>query len=212
MSTLHSRIYLVSQSPRYRDSLKQIGVNFELLLLRNDPRREIVMDEAPRTCEATSDYLERICRAKAIAGRNALASRSLRVFPVLAADSILELNGKIIGKPRDQRESADILRELSGRQHQLTSAVAVAFQDRVAFRLTTTSVTFATLDEERIGLYVIGNEGRDRAGAYAIESLGGAFVERIEGSHSALFGLPLFETVELLRDVPRHHCGCLPIS
>lgn len=198
MGTLHPRIYLTSQSPRYRDSLKQIGVSFELLLLRNDPRRETVVDETPRTSESTSDYLERICGANAIAGRNAGLARGLRAFPVLAADSVLELNGKRIGKPRDQSESTDILRQLSGRQHQLTSAVAVAFQDRVVFRLTTTRVTFATLDEERIGLYVIGNEGFDRAGAYAIEGLGGAFVERIEGSHSALFGLPLFETVELL--------------
>lgn len=198
MSIIHPRIYLTSQSPRYRDSLKQLGVSFELLLLRNDPRRETVMDETPRTSESTSDYLERICCAKAIAGRDAWLSRGLRAFPVLAADATIELNGKRIGKPHDQSESADILRQLSGRQHQLISAVAVAFQDRVAFRLTTTNVTFATLDEERIGLYVIGNEGRDRAGAYAIEGLGGAFVERIEGSHSALFGLPLFETVELL--------------
>lgn len=198
MGTIHPRIYLASQSPRYRDSLKQIGVSFELLLLRNDPRREIVVDETPLVSESASDYLERICCAKAIAGRAALLSRGLRAFPVLAADSVIELNGKLIGKPHDQSESADILRELSGRQHQLTSAVAVASQDRVALRLTTTSVTFASLDEERIALYVIGNEGRDRAGAYAIEGLGGAFVERIEGSHSALFGLPLFETVELL--------------
>jgi len=198
MGTIHPRIYLASQSPRYRDSLKQIGVHFELLLLRNNSHREIVLEEVPRASESTADFLERICCATAIAGRNALLSRGLRAFPVLAADSTIELNGKLIGKPRDQRESADILRKLSGRQHQLTSAVAVAFPDRVAFRLTTTNVTFAVLDEERIGLYVIGNEGRDRAGAYAVEGFGGAFVERIEGSHSALFGLPLFETVELL--------------
>lgn len=198
MGTIHTRIYLASQSPRYRDSLKQIGVSFELLLLRTDPRREIAKDEMPHASEATSDYLKRICCTKAIAGRNAWVSRGLRPFPVLAADSILELDGSLIGKPRDQKESADILRRLSGRQHQLTSAVAVAFQERVTFRLTTTIVTFATLEEERINFYAIGNEGRDRAGAYAIEGLGGAFVKRIEGSHSALFGLPLYETMELL--------------
>jgi septum formation protein len=203
MSTFHSRIYLASQSPRYRDSLKQIGVSFELLLLRIDPRRQIAKDEAPHTSEATSDYLERSCCTKAIAGRNAWISRGLRPFPVLAADSVIELDGTLIGKPRDQKESADILRKLSGRQHQLTSAVAVAFQDRVVFRLTKTVVTFATLNEERINFYVIGNEGRDRVGAYAVEGLGGAFIKRIEGSHSALFGLPLFETVELLADVAR---------
>jgi len=201
MCTFHSRIYLASQSPRYRDSLKQIGVSFELLLLRTDPRREIAKDEAPHTSESTSDYLEHLCCTKAIAGRSAWISRGLRPFPVLAADSVIDLDGTLIGKPRDQKESADILRKLSGRQHQLTSAVAVAFRDHVVFRLTTTIVTFATLNEERINFYVNGNEGRDRVGAYAIEGLGGAFVKRIEGSHSALFGLPLFETVELLADL-----------
>lgn len=199
MSTLHSRIYLVSQSPRYRDSLKKIGIGFELLLLRSDPRRQIDVDETRRTAEAASDYIERICRAKAVAGQRALFSRNLRAFPVLAAESILTLDDRIIGKPHDQKESAAILRELSGRQHQLNSAVAVAFQERVELRSTTTRVTFATLDEERIARYVIANEGHDKAGAYTIEGLGGAFVERIEGSHSALMGLPLFETTELLR-------------
>lgn len=196
-----SRIYLASQSPRYRDSLKQIGVGFELLLLRNDPRREFVLDETRRESETTSDYLERSCLAKAIAGHEAFLSRSLRPFPVLAADSILELDGKIIGKPHDQKESADILRQLSGRQHSLTSAVAVAFQDHMDCSVTITTVTFGTLSEEMIARYVIGNEGIDRPGAYAIEGLGGAFIKRIEGSHSALFGLPLFETVELLSNL-----------
>jgi septum formation protein len=198
MGTIHPRIYLTSQSQRHRDSLKQIGISFELLLLRNDPRREITVDETPHTSELTSAYLERICCAKAMAGRNALLLRGLRAFPVLAADSAIELNGMRIGKPHGPTESAGMLRMLSGRQHQLTSAVAVAFQDRVALRMTTTRVTFASLDDERIALYVIGNEGLDRAGAYAVEGVGGAFVERIEGSHSALFGLPLFETFELL--------------
>ena len=203
MGTFHSRIYLASQSPRYRDSLKQVGVSFELLLLRTDPRREIVKDEAPHTPGTTSDYLEHLCCTNAIAGRNAWISRGLRPFPVLAADSVIELDGTLIGKPRDPKESADILRKLSGRQHQLTSAVAVAFPDQVEFRITTTIVTFATLNEERINFYVNGNEGRDRVGAYAIEGLGGAFVKRIDGSHSALFGLPLFETVEMLADLGR---------
>lgn len=177
MGTIHSRIYLTSQSPRYRDSLNQIGVSFELLLPRNDPRRGMVMDETPRPSKSVSDYLERICCARAVAGQTAMLARGLRVFPALAANCAIELNGKRIGKPRDQSESADIRRELSGQQHQVTStvAMAMAFQDRVALRRTSTSVTFATLDEERISLYVIGNEGLDRTGAYAVEGLGGAF-------------------------------------
>jgi septum formation protein len=200
MNSLNSRIYLASQIPRYRDSLTQIGVSFELLLLRKDPRREFSINETPGASEPTSQYLERVCRARVTEGQHALVSRSLRAFPVLAADAVLELDNMIIGKPHDQKDATEMLRTLSGRQHQLTSAVAVAFQARVEFRVVTTNVTFSTLNEERIGRYVMANEGRDRAGAYAIEGLGGAFVSRIEGSHSAMLGLPLFETVDLLRE------------
>ena len=200
MGTLHSRIYLASQSPRHRDSLKQIGVSFESLLLRNNLRRGIVLDEAQRTNEAIPDYLERACRARAVEGQQAFMSRNLLPLPVLAADTVMVLDDCVIGKPHDQNESAAILQALSGRQHQLISGVAVAFQNHVIFRLSTTTVTFAKLDQDRIAHYVLSNEGSDRAGAYAIDGFGAAFVRQIEGSHSALFGLPLFETVELLRE------------
>ncbi|MDD2881352.1 MAG: Maf family protein [Rhodoferax sp.] len=200
MNPLNSRIYLASQNPRYRESLAQIGVGFEMLLLRTDPRRELAINDVQEADETVQHYLERICCATVVAGQHALVSRSLRAYPVLAADAILETDGSAVGKPHDQKASADMLRALSGRQHLLTSAVAVAFQARVACRLTTTNISFATLTDERIRRYVMANEGRDRAGAYAVEGLGGAFVSRIEGSHSALFGLPLFETVELLSE------------
>jgi septum formation protein len=200
MGILHSRIYLASQSPRYRDSLKQIGVSFESLLLRHDPRRSIVLDEPQRADESIPDYLERFCRVKAVEGQQAFASRNLLPLPVLAADSVLVLDDKVIGKPHDPNESAAMLHVLSGREHQLISAVAVAFQSHVTFRLTRTTVTFTKLDDDRIAHYVLSNEGSDRAGAYAIDGFGAAFVTHIQGSHSALFGLPLFETVELLRE------------
>lgn len=200
MGNLHSRIYLASQSPRYRDSLKQVGVGFELLLLRNDPHRGIVWDEAQRANETMPDYLERACRARAVEGQHTFMSRNLLPLPVLAADTVMVLDDRVINKPHDQNESVAILQALSGRKHQLLSAVAVAFQNQVAFRLTCTTVTFAKLDQDRIAHYVLSNEGSDRAGAYAIDGLGAAFVTQIEGSHSGLFGLPLFETVELLRE------------
>ena len=200
MGTLHSRIYLASQSPRYRDSLKQIGVSFESLLLRNDPRRGIILDEAQRVNEAIVDCLERTCRAKAVEGQQTFMSRNLLPLPVLAADTVVVLDDRVIGKPHDQNESTAMLQALSGRQHQLLSGVAVAFQNHVTFRLTRTTVTFAKLAQDRIAHYVLSNEGSDRAGAYAIDGFGAAFVTQIEGSHSALFGLPLYETVELLRE------------
>lgn len=192
-------IYLASQSPRRRELLKQIGVNFEMLLLRNDPRRDVSVDETPEQNEAPVDYVQRICRAKAAAAWDVLQFRNLPPFPVLAADTTVTLDNKIIGKPRDREEAKAILRELSGRQHQVLSAVAMAFEERLELRLSTTTVTFAKLDEERIRRYLLTNEAHDKAGAYGIQGYAGAFIERIEGSYSGVMGLPLWETVELLR-------------
>lgn len=200
MGILHSRIYLASQSSRHRDSLKQIGVSFESLLLRHDPRRGIAMQEPQRTNESIPDYIERACRATAVEAQQAVLSRNLLALPVLAADTVMVLDDKVIDRPHNQSESAAMLQALSGREHQLISAVAVAFQSHVTFRLARTTVTFAKLDQERIAHYVLSNEGRDRAGAYAIDGFGAAFVTQIQGSHSAMLGLPLFETVELLRE------------
>ncbi|MFA6014960.1 MAG: nucleoside triphosphate pyrophosphatase [Gallionellaceae bacterium] len=194
-----SRIYLCSQSPRRRELLKQIGVNFEMLLLRNDPRRNISVDESPQENELPVDYVQRICLAKAKAGWEALQFRNLPHFPVLAADTTVTLDNQIIGKPRDHQHAAEILSSLSGRQHQVLTAVAVALNERTEMRLSTTNVTFAKLDETRIHQYLLGNEAHDKAGAYGIQGYAGAFVERIEGSYSGVMGLPLFETVELLR-------------
>jgi len=198
MSTIQPRIYLASQSPRRRELLKQIGVNFDMLLLRNDPRRKIDVDETPHENEAPVEYVQRISREKAAAGWDATLSRNLRPSPVLAADTTVTLDNKIFGKPRDREEAAATLRELSGRQHQVLSAVAIAFGERIETRLSATTVTFAELSEERIHRYVFTNEGHDKAGAYGIQGLAGAFIQRIEGSYSGVMGLPLCETVEIL--------------
>jgi septum formation protein len=195
----HPRIYLASQSPRRRELLKQIGVNFEVLLLRTDPRRNVDVHETPHPGEAPEDYVLRICEAKARAGMNTLKFRSLPAFPVLSADTTVSQNGKIIGKPFDRKEAASMLRELSGRQHQVLTAVAVAFEDRIELRLNTTTVTFAALSEDRIRRYVLTDEPHDKAGAYGIQGQAGSFVQHLSGSYSGVMGLPLFETVELLR-------------
>jgi len=199
MSIAQPRIYLASQSPRRRELLKQIGINFEVLLLRSDPRRQIDVDETPLASELPEDYVQRICVAKAHAGWNALLSRNRPPFPVLAADTTVTLDGHIFGKPRDREDAAAILRKLSGKQHQVLSAVTVAYEDSAETRMSATTVTFAELSEERIHRYVLTNEGHDKAGAYGIQGHAGAFVQHIEGSYSGVMGLPLFETVELLR-------------
>jgi septum formation protein len=193
-----SYIYLASQSPRRRELLHQIGVRFETLLLRNDARRIVGVDETPLPAEAPVDYVQRICLAKAEAAWEAILFRNLRKMPVLAADTTVAIDNQIIGKPRDREEAFLMLRQLSGREHLVYTSVAVKLNERIESRLSTTAVTFAELSEERIRRYVAGAEAHDKAGAYAIQGLAGAFVQRISGSYSGVVGLPLFETTQLL--------------
>ncbi len=195
----HPRIYLASQSPRRRELLKQIGVYYETLLMRDNPRRTIDVDETPHAGEAPVDYVQRVCREKASAGWETLGLRNLPPFPVLAADTTVTVDSKIIGKPDDNEHAAEILRMLSGTRHQVLTAVAVAFERRLEMRLSTTTITFDTLSEERIRRYLLTREAHDKAGAYGIQGYAGAFVKHIDGSYTGVMGLPLYETVELLR-------------
>ncbi len=193
-----SRICLASQSPRRRELLKQISINFEVLLLRNDPLRQIDVDEVAHHNEIPRVYVERVCREKAQAAWHAINSRKLSVCPVLTADTIVTVDGQIMGKPRDNSHAAEMLRSLSARQHQVLTAVGVIFGDRYEFRVSTTTIYFAPLSEERIRSYLLTGEALDKAGAYGIQGQASAFVERLDGSYSGVVGLPLFETVELL--------------
>jgi septum formation protein len=192
-------IYLASHSPRRRELLKQIGVSFELLLLRTDPRRKGGVDEKTIAGESPHDYVLRICQAKVQAGMAALGFRTLPSYPILAADTTVVLDEKILGKPFNREEAINMLRQLSGRQHQVLSAVALSFEGRIEVRLSETMVTFVPLSEERIRRYVLSSEPHDMAGAYGIQGHAGAFVQRIEGSYSGVVGLPLAETVELMQ-------------
>jgi septum formation protein len=191
-------IYLASQSPRRRELLHQIGVKFETLLLRNDARRIVGVDETPLPAENPLAYVQRISLAKAEAAWEAILLRNLRKMPVLAADTTVTFDNLIIGKPRDREEAFLMLRQLSGREHLVHTAVAVKLNERTESRLSTTEVTFAELSEERIRRYVAGAEAHDKAGAYGIQGFAGAFVQRIAGSYSGVVGLPLFETTQLL--------------
>jgi septum formation protein len=198
MKNIYPRIYLASQSPRRRELLKQIGVNFEMLLLRSDPRRNQGVDETPHVGEQPDTYVLRIAQAKAEAGYSALRLRNLPAFPVLAADTTVTLDGNIFGKPKSAEHTVEMLGQLSGKEHQVLSAVAIALDDRVEVALSTSTVRFATLSEERIRHYLLTREYADKAGGYAIQGQAGAFVEYLSGSYSGVMGLPLFETVQLL--------------
>ena len=196
---MQTRIYLASQSPRRRELLKQIGIHFEPLLLRTDSRRTIDVDEASHAGESPEVYVQRVCRDKAQFGYDVLKMRHLHALPVLAADTTVALDGKIFGKPDGVEHAAAMLRELSGREHQVMTAVAIASNGHVELLLSTSTVRFTELSEERIRRYLQSHEYADKAGGYAIQGQGGAFIEHLSGSYSGVMGLPLFETVQLLK-------------
>jgi septum formation protein len=198
MRIIQPRIYLASQSPRRRELLKQIGINFEMLLMRSDPRRNLEVDETQHPDEQPESYVRRVSQAKAEAGYDVLKLRNLPQFPVLAADTTVTLDGKIFGKPDSAEQAAEMLRQLSGREHHVLSAVAIALEEHVEVALSTSTVRFVTLSEERIRRYLLTREYTDKAGGYAIQGQAGAFIEHLSGSYSGVMGLPLFETVQLL--------------
>jgi septum formation protein len=199
MTLLEKRIYLASRSPRRRDLLKQIGVSFEVLMLRSQPPSRADVDETPLPGETPLEHTQRLCRVKADAGWARLLERHLPRFPVLAADTIVTLDGVIIGKPASVADAATILARLSGREHQVCTSVAVCFDQRTEWRSAFTTVVFRVLLEKEIRAYCASAEPMDKAGAYAIQGRAASFISRIEGSYSGVMGLPLYETAELLR-------------
>lgn len=192
------RIYLASQSPRRRELLRQIGVAFDMLPLRAVAGRMDVI-EIPHPGEAAPDFAQRMATEKAACGWRAVYMRHLLRFPVLGADTVVELEGAILGKPADRADAEAMLKRLSGRQHQVHTAVAVQHDDRMELRLSSSQVRFATLDTATIARYLETGEYLGKAGAYGIQGRAGAFVEHIEGSYSGVMGLPLYETAVLLR-------------
>ena len=198
MTHTDNRIYLATRSPRRRELLRQIGIAFDSLLLREDLRRGADVDEAPAPGESASAYVSRVARAKAEAGWRRIADRRLPPRPVLAADTAVVLDGGIFGKPADARCAHQMLRRLSGQTHQVMTAVAVARDARVETALSISGVEFRELADGEIRRYVALGEALDKAGAYAIQGRAAVFVRAISGSYSGIMGLPLFETAELL--------------
>ena len=192
------RIYLASQSSRRRELLKQIVVAYDVLRLRAVVGRMDVI-ETPNAGEAAPDFVQRMATAKATCGWHAVDSRHLLRFPVLGADTVVELDGAILGKPAMRAEASAMLARLSGREHQVHTAVAVQHEDRLEMRLSSSRVRFATLDAATITRYLETGEYLGKAGAYAIQGRAGAFAEHIDGSYSGIMGLPLYETAVLLR-------------
>lgn len=185
------QVYLASQSPRRRELLRQLGVEFRVLAPH--------VDEAALPREAPDSYVERIARSKAEVAWARITERQGARHPVLAADTAVVLGRRILGKPADDAEARMILKALSGRTHQVLTAVAIAHEDRLRLATSVTAVTFRRLAPSEIARYVASGEPRDKAGAYGIQGVAATFIARIEGSYSGVMGLPLFETASLLK-------------
>jgi septum formation protein len=191
-------LYLASRSPRRQDLLRQVGVDYEVLRLREAAGRDPDVLEGANDGEPARHYVERIARTKAAVGWQRMASRGLAERPVLAADTEVALDGTIFGKPADADAARGMLARLSGRTHDVITGVAVRWRDDVHFAISDSRVTFRPLSPDEIERYVASGEPFDKAGAYAVQGLAAAFIERIEGSYSGVMGLPLFETAALL--------------
>ena len=193
-----NRLYLASRSPRRRELLHQIGVAFETLLFRAGARADAEVDETPLAGEDPLAYVERVARAKATYGRQLLGPRHLPALPVLSADTTLELDGAIIGKPENAADAMRILAGLAGRRHRVLTAVALATTGGIDSIVSRSEVSFRELSEAEIRRYVATGEPLDKAGAYGIQGRAAMFVERLAGSYSGVMGLPLCETARLL--------------
>jgi nucleoside triphosphate pyrophosphatase len=195
-------IYLASRSPRRRELLAQIDVRFHLLLFRARPGEDPDVEETPLEGELPEAYVERIARAKAEAGWRRMVQRNLPRAPVLSADTTVALEGRIIGKPASRQEAAAMLGELSGRTHQVFTAIALKNDYDLESAISRSEVRFRPLAPAEIEDYVASGECDDKAGAYAIQGRAARFIAELRGSYSGVMGLPLFETAQLLQKLP----------
>ena len=183
-----SQLYLASASPRRAELLEQIGVAFQKVVA--------TVDETPHPGEAADAYVERLARAKAAMGRQVLAGASAGC--VLGADTCVVLDDQLLGKPRDRADALAMLAALSGRRHRVVTGVAVADGERCLSRVVAAEVEFRPLAPGEAERYWDTGEPADKAGSYAIQGAGAVFVRGLTGSYSAVVGLPLCETAELL--------------
>ena len=191
-------IYLASRSPRRRELLAQIGVRFQLLMFRDRPENDAELNEAVMEGEKPAVYVERVARAKALAGWKRLEQRSLPRAAVLSADTTVALGERILGKPANRREATEMLSALSGGRHEVLTAVAIKHESQFECVISVSEVEFKPLSAEDIRQYVATGECDDKAGAYAIQGRAAQFVVELRGSFSGVMGLPLYETAQLL--------------
>ena len=198
LASLDRSLYLASRSPRRRELLTQIGVRFHLLMFRQRPDGDPEVNEEVLEGESPRAYVERVALAKAEMGWKRLMQRNLPRAPVLAADTTVALEGRIFVKPADRADAARMLAELSGREHEVLSAVVLKYDERIETELSRTVVQFRALSEDEIRQYVATGEADDKAGGYAIQGRAAQFIAAIRGSYSGVVGLPLYETAQVI--------------
>jgi nucleoside triphosphate pyrophosphatase len=184
------RLILASVSPRRAELLRAAGYEFEIVVAD--------VDERARGRETPADYVRRLAAEKSAAVQAADAI-------VLGADTTVVVDGEILGKPRDDDEAAAMLLRLAGRRHDVLTGVSIRLGAHEVGRVESTAVWFSVLTKEDIAWYVASGEGRDKAGAYAIQGLASRFIPRIEGSYANVVGLPVAAVAELLRSVLASH-------
>jgi septum formation protein len=181
------RVVLASGSPRRREFLHGLDLDFEVI--------PADIDETPLTGESPGDYVSRLCASKATHVATTLADpRAL----IIAADTTVTFDGRILEKPKDDTDGVAMLRALSGRTHETLTGVAVSYLGRTTHALVSTDVEFAVLSDADIAWYVGTGEGRDKAGGYGLQGRASVFIKRLNGSVTNVIGLPLPEMVELL--------------
>ena len=194
----HSFIYLASQSPRRKQLLEQLGVNFELLL--PDASEDAEALEVTHPNEKPRAYVQRVTALKLEAALQRLKKRGLPLAPVLCSDTTVALGETLFGKPDNAKHAKEMLRQLSGKTHRVLTAVSIGTMRKQSSAVSISQVRFADLSKQDIDRYVASQEPLGKAGSYAIQGKAAAFISHISGNYSGIMGLPMFETAHLLRE------------
>lgn len=197
-------LYLASKSPRRKEILAGMGID-DIEIVHAGPAVLTAFegDEVQHADEPPEEYVVRTASEKARQAMQRIAAEGKPALPVLAADTVVICEGKILGKPADQEEAAQFMQRLSGRTHEVRTAVVVndGKSDELHVAVSVSQVTFAKLTEAQIKAYVQTDEPYDKAGGYAVQGLAGLFIGHIAGSYSGIMGLPVYETAQLLAKI-----------
>lgn len=192
-----AQIILASASPRRRELLDQINIKAIV--------QAVDIDESQKQDEPVNEFVERLAMEKAQRGFDTIINED--ALPVLGSDTVVEIDGVILGKPENRQHAKEMLQQLSGKRHKVHTSVAIVTKDRSIIATSSSQVHFKSLELQEIESYLASAEADDKAGAYAIQGIAAQFVKNINGSYSGVMGLPLYETVELLKQ-----CGIAPLG